>query len=205
MTAPTLRRDAAENRRRLLEAAAYVFAEQGLDASVEDIATRAGVGMGTLYRRFPTKEALISELVRQLITDLVAVAREALDVTDGTGLEQVLHRTGEINASHRGCLTRLWRDEDTVALSDEFRSLIAELLDRAQAHNRIRSDVTSSDIDVVFWGLRGVVEMTRGVTDAGWRRHLDVVLAGLRPGAGDLDSAPLTESEIERIRNPDKR
>ncbi|MDV6271130.1 TetR/AcrR family transcriptional regulator [Rhodococcus globerulus] len=205
MTAPSLRRDAAENRRRLLEAAAHVFAEHGLDASVEDVARQAGVGMGTLYRRFPTKEALISELVRQLITDLVAVANEALTLNDGTGLEKVLYRTGEINASHRGCLTRLWRDYDTRALSEEFRAAVSELLERAKKRNRIRFDVTATDIDLVFWSIRGVIQMTRGVTDVGWRRHLAIVLAGLRPDREALGEDPLAESDIQRIRDLDTR
>jgi AcrR family transcriptional regulator len=77
-TVQPLRRDAARNRKRLLEAAAEVFAEQGLQASVDDVARVAGVGMGTLYRRFPTKDALIDELVRELLTEDLQDAREAL-------------------------------------------------------------------------------------------------------------------------------
>jgi AcrR family transcriptional regulator len=191
-----LRRDAAENRRRLLDAAATVFSERGLDAGVEEIARVAGVGMGTLYRRFPTKDALISELVRQLLTDLVAMARAARDVTDGSGLEQLLFDTGAIQASNRGCVSRMWNDEQTALLRDEFRTILAELLAVAQDAGRIRPDVTVTDLDLVFWAVRGVVETTRGVSDMAWRRHLAMVIAGLRPGGEELSEPPVGEREV---------
>ena len=87
-----LRRDAEQNRQRLLDAAADVFAEHGLDASVEEIARTAGVGMGTLYRRFPTKDALISALVHDALTTMLKLAREGTERADGTGLEYSLRR-----------------------------------------------------------------------------------------------------------------
>jgi AcrR family transcriptional regulator len=191
-----LRRDAEENRQRLLDAAARVFSERGLDAGVEEIARAAGVGMGTLYRRFPTKDALISELVRELFTDLVVMARVARKVTDGSGLEQLLFGTGAIQASHRGCLSRMWNDEHTTALREEFREILVELLARAQDAGRVRPDVTVTDLDLVFWAVRGVVETTRSVSDTAWRRHLAMVIAGLRPGSEELSEAPVGEREV---------
>jgi AcrR family transcriptional regulator len=195
-----LRRDAAENRQRLLDAAATVFSERGLDAGVDEIARVAGVGMGTLYRRFPTKDALISELVRQLLTDVVTMAREAREVTDGSGLEQMLFNTGAIQASHRGCVSRMWNDEHTSALKDEFREILVELLAKAQTSGRIRLDVTVTDLDLIFWAVRGVVETTRGVSDTAWRRHLAMVIAGLRPGAEALSESPVDEREVVMAR-----
>src|ERR1700685_427020 len=85
-----LRRDAAEHREPLLDAATQVFASQGLNASVEEIARVAGVGMGTLYRRFPTKEALIEELVRQQLVDVIDAGDTAKRLPDGVGLEAFL-------------------------------------------------------------------------------------------------------------------
>src|SRR5271156_373221 len=85
-----LRQDAARNRDRLLAAAAEVFDAQGLDASVTDIARVAGVGIGTLYRRFPTKEALIDALVHDVLDATIQMARDASVAADGTGLEQFL-------------------------------------------------------------------------------------------------------------------
>jgi AcrR family transcriptional regulator len=191
-----LRRDAAENRQRLLDAAAIVFSERGLEASVDEIARVAGVGMGTLYRRFPTKDALISELVRQLLTDLVVLARAAREVSDGSGLERLLFETGVVQSSHRGCVSRMWNDEHTTALKDEFREISTELLARAQDAGRVRREVTVTDLDLIFWAVRGVVETTRGVSDTAWRRHLAMVIAGLRPGAEDFSEEPVTEQVV---------
>ncbi|HEY9311793.1 helix-turn-helix domain-containing protein [Williamsia sp.] len=192
-----LRRDAAENRQRLLDAAATVFSERGLDVSVDEIARVAGVGTGTLYRRFPAKDALISELVRQLMIDLVALATEALEVTDGSGLEQVMYGTGEIQASQRGCISRMWNDDETEVLKNEYRRILSELLISAKDHGRIRDDAALSDVDLTFWALRGVIETTRGVSDTAWRRHLALVIAGMRPGAEQIVEPPMDERHVE--------
>jgi AcrR family transcriptional regulator len=195
-----LRRDAAENRSRLLAAAERVFSERGLDAGVDEVARVAGVGMGTLYRRFPTKEALISELVRQLLDDLVSMARRARDDGDESGLEQVFFATGALQSMHLGCVSRLWNDEHTTALENEFRTIITELLVRAQDAGRIRRDVTVTDLYLVFWAVRGVVETTRGVSDTAWRRHLAMVVAGLRPGREEFSEQAVTGNLVATSR-----
>ncbi|QYB04516.1 TetR/AcrR family transcriptional regulator [Rhodococcus sp. USK10] len=194
-----LRRDAAENRQRLLDAAATVFSERGLDVGVDEIARVAGVGIGTLYRRFPTKDALVSELVRQVYDDFLAVADEALSAPDGEGLEQVLYGTGAILASNRGCLSRMWNDDETTILRDEYRRILFELLARAKQHGRIREDAADADLDLIFWSVRGVVATTRGVTDTGWRRTMAIMIAGLRPGADALDASPMSAHHIAQI------
>ncbi|MBC2638116.1 MULTISPECIES: TetR/AcrR family transcriptional regulator [unclassified Rhodococcus (in: high G+C Gram-positive bacteria)] len=194
-----LRRDAAENRQRLLDAAATVFSTRGIDAGVDEIARVAGVGIGTLYRRFPTKDALVSELVRQVFYDFVALANEASSAPNGEGLEQVLYGTGAILASNRGCLSRMWNDDETTNLRDEYRRILFELLARAKQHGRIREDATDADLDLIFWSVRGVVTTTRGVTDTGWRRIMAIMIAGLRPGADDLDADPMSAHHITEI------
>src|ERR1700755_2325810 len=112
MSAPAadrpLRRDAEQNRRRLLDAAAEVFAEHGLEAGVDEIARVAGVGMGTLYRRFPTKDALIEELVRELLVEMLQAARDAHREPDGGGLVTFLYAIGTQQASGLGFLPRVW-------------------------------------------------------------------------------------------------
>src|ERR1700750_1681329 len=103
-----LRRVAEQNRQRLLDAASEVFAEHGLEASVEEIARAAGVGMGTLYRRFPTKDALIDALVHEVLSTMLGLAQEGTGRSDGTGLEYFLEAASAYQAAHRGCLQRLW-------------------------------------------------------------------------------------------------
>jgi AcrR family transcriptional regulator len=196
-----LRRDAAENRSRLLEAAADVFAEQGLDASVEEIAREAGVGMGTLYRRFSTKQALVDELVGGLRRELLEIARAALRRSDGSGLEYLLTGVGELQAGQSGCVDRLWNHSDAeLDALREFRRLAAALLGSAQQAGRIRADVTATDLTMVMWSLRGIIQMTRSEAPGAWRRHLDLLLAGLRDTAAEpLSHAALTEAQARRI------
>src|SRR5580700_3347985 len=106
-----LRSDAAKNRERLLVAAGQVFEQKGLEASVADVARVAGVGMGTLYRRFPSKEALIEALVSEVLEATIEMACEASGWPDGTGLEHFLEQASAYQAAHLGCLPKLWITE----------------------------------------------------------------------------------------------
>jgi AcrR family transcriptional regulator len=204
-----LRRDAAQNRERLLQAARQVFAEHGLEAGVEEVARVAGVGMGTLYRRFPTKQALIDELIGALRLSLLELARAASTRTDGTGLEELMFAAGQLQADQPGCLPRLWDHSDAeLASLREFRRLLAALLLQAQRLGRIRTEVVVTDISMSLWSLRGVIETTRTVAPTAWQRHLELMLAGLRPvGEASLGSTlkakPLTDAQARRISKSD--
>jgi AcrR family transcriptional regulator len=194
-----LRRDAAANRQRLLEAAAEVFAAHGLEASVEEIARVAEVGMGTLYRRFPTKDALIAALVHDVLDRMQQLAEDAAARTDGTGLESFLVSSSAYQAQHRGCLPRLWAnniDRDSV---ERVRGSIAGLLQDAKAHSRVRRDVTPTDLTVLMWSVRGVIETTGEVAPNAWRRHLDILIAGLRPASDPLQHRPLSRTQVDAI------
>ncbi len=199
MTADTvdtkpLRRDAAENRERLLDAANQVFSSAGIHGTVEEVARVAGVGMGTLYRRFPTKQALIDELVGGLRRDLLALGRSAKERTDGTGLESLLVGAAALQASDRGCVSQLWNHSEIgLDAMQEFRRVIAELLADAQAAGRIRADLTATDISLALWSVRGVISTTRAVAPHAWRRHLELLIAGMRP-AGTHE--PLREKAL---------
>lgn len=202
-----LRRDAAHNRQRLLDAAAQVFAEHGLDAGVDEVARVAGVGMGTLYRRFPTKQALIDELIGDLRLQLLELARAAATREDGTGLEELLTGAGQLQSDQPGCLQQLWNSSEAQPQAmAEFRHLLVRLLREGQRHGRIRPEVTPGDLTMALWSLRGVIDATRQVAPLAWRRHLELLVAGLRP-AGDptlqrpLTQKPLTEAHLRRILN----
>jgi AcrR family transcriptional regulator len=200
-----LRRDAAHNRERLVQAAAQVFAEHGLDAGVDEVARVAGVGMGTLYRRFPTKQALIDELIGDLRLQLLQLALAASARTDGTGLEELLSQTGQLQADQPGCLQRLWNQSQAQPEAlRQFRQLLVSLLREAQRHGRVRPEVTPSDITVLIWSVRSIIEATRAVAPTAWRRHLELLVAGLRP-AGDprlhtvLRAKPMSDAQLGRI------
>jgi AcrR family transcriptional regulator len=194
-----LRRDAAANRERLLEAAERVFAAHGLEASVEEIARVAGVGMGTLYRRFPTKDALIAALVHDVLDRMESLAEEAAARVDGTGLEFFLEASSAYQAQHCGCLPRLWATATDPGSVVQVRRSIAGLLQDAKAHGRVRRDVTPTDLTVIMWSVRGVIETTSEVAPDAWRRHLDILIAGLRPASEPLQHRALSRTQVDAI------
>lgn len=176
--ASPLRRDAAANRERLIQSALDVFNAEGLDAGVEQIARHAGVGVGTLYRRFPTKAALIDFLVDALLVDMTEAAATSRDVADGGGLEHFVRSTADLFSASRCCLTQLWAD-DTRDYS-LLRRRISLLLRDAQDAGALRRDVNRADITSVIWSLRGIVAGAGDDAARSCQRHLDYVFAGMR-------------------------
>ena len=174
-----------------------MFEEKGLEASVADVARVAGVGMGTLYRRFPSKEALIDALVSEVLEATIAMAEEAATRPDGTGLEHFLEASSAYQAEHLGCLPKLWNTDNHLIKT--ARGLIAGLLSDAQAHGRIRPDVTSTDISLVMWSMRGVLETTGADAPDARKRHLDLLVAGMRRADAELPHRPLSQNQIDRI------
>ena len=201
MTTPQrpLRRDAARNREQLLEAATQVFADEGLGASVEEIARVAGVGMGTLYRRFPTKEDLVLALVQALLAQVVALIELASSKPDGDGLEFFLREVATLQATNRGCLPRLWSSGTHPELVALARQGIASLLVQAQLHRKVRPEITGTDMTVILWSLRGVIESAEARALTVWERHLEIIIAGLRPAPEPLASPALLRSELDAL------
>jgi AcrR family transcriptional regulator len=192
-----MRSDALKNRERLLVAAGQVFEEKGLEASVADVARVAGVGMGTLYRRFPSKDALIEALVTEVLEATIAMAEESATRPDGTGLECFLQAASAYQALHLGCLPKLWSSDHHLVRT--ARELIADLLADAQAHGRVRADLTSTDLSLVLWSIRGVLETTGSNAPDAWKRHLDLLVAGMRPTDAALAHRPLSQQQVDRI------
>jgi AcrR family transcriptional regulator len=192
-----LRKDAAQHREQLLTAAAIVFNEHGLDASVTEIARVAGVGIGTLYRRFPTKEALVDALVREILGATIEMARDAVRAPDGTGLEMFLEASGAYQAEHAGYLRRLWNTDHEMVKT--ARQLIARLLVDAKKHGRIRHDLTATDLSLAMFSLLGVLEATLPIAPDAWRRHLDLLIAGMRPAESDLPHRALSPASLEKV------
>jgi AcrR family transcriptional regulator len=177
--ASPLRRDAAANRERLITAALDVFNTVGLDAGVEQIAHQAGVGVGTLYRRFPTKDALIEYLVDELLADMTVRAEAAQCVPGGLGLEHYVRELADQLSAYRGCLSRMWGEEGQRDHT-ELRRLTNVLLRDAKAAGVVRNDVTRDDITTVVWSLRGIIESAGADSARVCQRHLNLVFAGMR-------------------------
>jgi AcrR family transcriptional regulator len=197
---PVLRRDAARNRTKILAAARAAFNEEGVDVGVEVIAQRAGVGVGTLYRRFPTKEQLIEAVVDELLAGVLTVAESALEhQSPAEGFAEYLSAVGWLQFEHAGCLTRLWRDTPNRK-RDQIETVSRQLLAQAQQAGAIRPDVVYEDVIMLFWSQRGIIEATAAVSPDAWLRHLELMLCALAPGQRPLVHPPLTAEQASSAR-----
>jgi AcrR family transcriptional regulator len=193
------RRDAVRNYHRIIEAAREVLGESGADASMEEIAARAGVGVGTVYRRFASKDALIDELLRLALEEVLSSADRALARTDGLGLEDLLRGLGQSFADHAGYASLLLQRRTDVTAARRIRAAIDELTGRATAAGTVNPDVTSGDVMAVIWAIRGLVQSAGDVAPEAWRRFLDIQLAGLRAAGPLSDTPPLTSRQLSRL------
>jgi AcrR family transcriptional regulator len=176
-----LRADARRNRAKVLEAARAVFAEQGREAQIDDVARRADVGVGTVYRHFPTKEALIGALVEDALTRIADEAACALENEDAwDAFERLLWRGAEIMAADRA-LTEVIQDDRGGPREVEvvLRDRMAEVMRRAQAAGRLRADATVDDIPMLMCGI-GSATVKEHPSPEAWRRHLSIIVDGLR-------------------------
>src|SRR4051812_17445659 len=180
-----LRRDAERNRHRILEAAADAFAERGLTITMDDIAEHAGVGVGTVYRRFPQKELLIEALFEERVGELVALAERALEQDDPwEALVGFLERAQALQATNRGLkelvLSTTHGRERVACVRERLAPLADALVERAQASGQLRADLDGTDLPVIQVMLGAVVDVTRDVAPETWRRMLAIVVDGLR-------------------------
>ena len=198
-----LRRDAARNRAKLIAAGRVVFAEQGPDASLEEIARRAEVGIGTLYRHFPTREALVEVIFEEHFDQVVAAAEAAAADEDAwRGLVDFLERVLHLQARNFPLRSVFLRLPTTPGIA-ERRRLIGPLLDRiaerAREQGAVRDDLTVSDLSVAMWSFAPIFEATSEIAPQAWRRHLRILLDGMRPAAATPQTVrPLTGRQLER-------
>ena len=156
---PDLRADARRNRGRILETAIRHFTAHGVGASLEEVAREAGVGAGTLYRHFPSREALLAAALRSRQTELLAVSREARDIADAdtalrTWLEALQDYLRTFNGLPAPVLAAVKEHGSPLAFScDTLVSITGEFLARAQAHGHARRSVTANDL---FLGTLGI-------------------------------------------------
>lgn len=177
-----LRADAQRNRDRVLEAAAEVFAAQGTDVNVNEIARRAGVGHGTVFRRFPTKEALIAAVVTERLNGLADSAEGLLDHPDaGLAFEAFVWDVAELHARDRGLFVGVPRCSEmpeVAAAKARLLGLAGRLVSRAQDEGSLRRDVDADDVTVLIGSTITGSAYAAG-SDA-WRRFITVVIDGLR-------------------------
>jgi AcrR family transcriptional regulator len=181
--ATRLRADARRNRAALLAAAREVFAEQGLDASLDEIARRAGVGNATLYRRFPSRRHLIAEVFASHMTAAVQLAEQALDHPDPwAAFVGYLTRVCELQATDRGLaellVTSAFDDDERLSgLRSTAYQRAVDVLTRAQRAGRLRADFTGRDFALLMMANAGVAQ--HSPDPQAWRRALTLVIGGL--------------------------
>lgn len=197
-----LRRDAARNRERLLAAARELFAQRGLDVTLNDIAHHAGVGVGTAYRRFANKAEVIDALFEEGLESIAAVAREALAEPDAwRGLVMFLERSLHMQFGDRG-LNQIMND---AALGDERVSeartriapLITQLVEKAKRQGVVRADLDQTDVIFMQVALSAIMERSRDIEPDLYRRYLTVFLDGIR--AGDQRFTPLPVAPLSAV------
>jgi AcrR family transcriptional regulator len=179
-----LRADARRNRERVLAAARAVFAEQGREAQMDDVARHAEVGVGTVYRHFPTKEALIEALAVDSFERVTAKAKEALAIEDPwEALTSTLWSGAEILASDRSLSELLalipGPTLQGLPVEQELNAAMTELIRRAQEVGALRPDVILDDIPMLMCGIGSATRKDHRCPDA-WRRHMSIVIDGLR-------------------------
>ena len=182
-TATATRSDAVRNRAKLVAAARELFARNGVEVSVEEITHQAGVGMGTLYRHFPTKEELIDAVLEDALTEILRLAEAAgADEDAWQGLTRFLEGVLELRVQNRGI-------RDLIAAGDHgarhaemrrrIRPVIRRLIVRAQEQGALRTDFKLDDVAFVLQSVGRVIEADDGRPNA-WRRYLSFLIDGLR-------------------------
>lgn len=182
---PPLRRDAERNRRRILAATRKLIAERGLGVGYEEIAREAEVGVGTVYRRFPTRDGLFHELFHDRVDAVVEIAEEALAVADPwEGLCQFLRGELELQSSDRGLREFMLGQADSAERrrrsGERIEPLVAALVERARAGGHLRADVGPGDLEIILGMLGNLLDASIHLEPDLWRRYLAIVLAGIR-------------------------
>lgn len=203
-----LRQDAARNRQRLVLAAREVFHRKGLEAPLEEIAKHAGVSIGTLYNRFPTRGELVDAALGPVAQRSVQIAEQALLTSDPwDGFTVYLRDICELIATERG-YTDIYRSRVANtpvidAARERMVTLKAQIMDRAKTAGALRPDVESADIILLIWGIAGILDATREAAPHAWRRHLALALDGLRPNAAHpLPTPALTPAQVQDATPP---
>jgi AcrR family transcriptional regulator len=198
-----LRADAERNRKRLLDAAAQVFAERGLEASTAEIARRAGVGQGTVFRRFPTKDDLVAAIVVDRLVEITERARAFAAAPPAEGA--VLAFMAELASIHvrdRGLVeavngTRALADPAVHDAHGELMDVLEELVKADREAGLVREDLGAFDVMALSKAVASACEP--GIATAGWKRYLAVVAAGLRPSDEKLPGRAPTRAQLDRL------
>ena len=203
-----LRKDAARNRALLIQAGREVFAERGLEASLDDVAHHAGLGVGTAYRHFANKHELARAIFTEAVEEIVETARLAAKLDDPwQGIVSFMEKAAEAQTTDRGLREVLMGVHDSAEMeriNEIISPLLTELVDRAKAAGAVRDEVDSTDVGVAVIMLCTVADVTGDVAPDLWRRYLPMLLDGLRTGS-DLPVPALSQEEFRQAMTSHKQ
>lgn len=199
-----LRADAERNRQRILEAGHEVFGERGLRATLDEVAERAGVGVGTVYRRFPDRETLVRALYEDRVEELVEIAKRGEQNPDPwEGLVGVLREGAEFHGRNRAVRELTFSPPGQRDWVDRTRGIvrpkIAKLVAAAQEQGKLRADMATLDVPQIHMMLAEVMEVTADVSPDAWERLLTYVIDGLvtsRDKPTPMDAEPITAPDL---------
>jgi AcrR family transcriptional regulator len=206
-----LRSDARRNRERLVASARELFASEGIEVSVREVARRAEVGMGTLYRHFPSRDDLVDAVLEDAFEEFVGIAEAALAEADGwTGFRRFVEEGLLLHTRNRGLKEvferRMAGKERAEAMRRRIEPLIGRLVARAQEGGKLRPDFRPEDVALLFWGGDRVIELSAAVSPQLWRRYLGFLIDGLRAEAATpLEAPPLTRAQVRRLGREKRR
>jgi AcrR family transcriptional regulator len=194
-TARAPRADAERNRRRILDAAAEVFAERGVSATLNDVARAAGVGVGTVYRKFADKDAMLDELFADKIDTLVRLAEESsADGEPGAAFRGFLLSLMQTRATDRGLDAILSAPGRSARFTDElgrrFMPEVDRLVSRAIAAGELRAGFSGQEVCLLAFMVGKVADITRASDPDVWRRYAQLLIDGTRPSAATEPLAP---------------
>ena len=195
-----LRKDAARNRAALLQAAREVFAARGIEASLDEIAHHAGVGVGTAYRHFANKHELVAACAQQAFEQVVRFAQDGLATpSPWDGLVAFIENVAQSQAENRGLreiIAGEYEPQQLSATRQQLFDAVAQLLARAQTARLVRADAEPSDLGMILIMLSAVSDVAAAAEPALWRRYLPMLLDGLRPGGTALAGQALSAQAL---------
>ena len=207
-----LRKDAERNRGRILDAARELFAQRGLGVTLNEIAHHAGVGVATVYRRFPDKDQLVEELFEERMDEIVALMEQALaDPDPWHGLVSFLARTSAMQAAD-AALKELVTDPSAAPgrisrIRARMPPMSEQLFEGARATGRLRDDIAAHDIPMLHLMIASVIDASRDVAPDLWQRYMAILIRGLAtqplqepplpvgPPAGDVVDEVMSRSK----------
>ena len=205
-----LRADAERNRARILEAAAKLFAERGIGVTMDDVAERAGVGVGTVYRRFPEKSDLIDAIFEERIEKIVSFTEEGLAMADPwDGLAHFIESASAMHAADRGLRQLIFTSGHGHGFVDRglgrVRPAVAELVSRAKASGQLREDIEVFDVPLVQIAMAGLNDYVGEAAPDAWRRVLAILLDGMRPAQTERTELSAPALEPDQLRSATRR